>query len=456
MARLQATPHVLRVVHRLARDRAAPARPALHGVPVMVRERVGSRELVRAASAKRARDGVTRGMRRREAEARCPGIGWSTPISRSKPARSNGRARGGDGHAARRARTPRWCSVPHTRAVTLFRRRPRAGPQRARRGRRGRSRRRRRARRGRRRRRSPPGSRPGRRPQRRAACRRGRRVGRVPRAVAGARRSATTRSPSCSSAWACARLGDFAALPPDAVLAPLRYRGPSCSTTSRAASTPRRPCSSNRRPTSSRQVELDPPASPVDTAAFAAKGLADRLLDRLAERGLACTRVVIEAETEHGERLSRCWRHDGALSPGHARRARALAARRLAHARLARRRGRRDVRDDRTRRVRRRRPRHHHRRAHARAPRPRRSRPRRRPPTRVLGWRPGGADRADRALARVQGWSATKGSSPPSCRVAAPPPSRCGGCRGVSRAQPRTPLVVGSESPGWPGAVPPP
>jgi len=39
------------------------------------------------------------------------------------------------------------------------------------------------------------------------------------------------------------------------------------------------------------------------------------LLLRLADRGLACTRVVIEAETEHGERLSRCWRNDGALTP---------------------------------------------------------------------------------------------------------------------------------------------
>src|SRR5262249_22293769 len=52
-----------------------------------------------------------------------------------------------------------------------------------------------------------------------------------------------------------------------------------------------------------------------DAGAFAAKGLADRLLARLAERGLACTRVMVEAETEHGERLSRCWRHDGALTP---------------------------------------------------------------------------------------------------------------------------------------------
>jgi protein ImuB len=53
----------------------------------------------------------------------------------------------------------------------------------------------------------------------------------------------------------------------------------------------------------------------VDVAAFAAKGLADRLLARLDERGLACTRAVVEAETEHGERLARCWRHEGALSP---------------------------------------------------------------------------------------------------------------------------------------------
>jgi protein ImuB len=53
----------------------------------------------------------------------------------------------------------------------------------------------------------------------------------------------------------------------------------------------------------------------VDAVAFAAKGLADRLLARLADRGLACTRVIIEAETEHGERLSRCWRNDGALTP---------------------------------------------------------------------------------------------------------------------------------------------
>jgi len=40
--------------------------------PLIVRERVGSRDIVRAASAVARAAGVTRGMRRREAEARCP------------------------------------------------------------------------------------------------------------------------------------------------------------------------------------------------------------------------------------------------------------------------------------------------------------------------------------------------------------------------------------------------
>jgi protein ImuB len=61
-------------------------------------------------------------------------------------------------------------------------------------------------------------------------------------------------------------------------------------------------------------AELDPPAERVETAAFVARSLAARLQDELAARGLACTRVRIEAETEHGESVSRLWRHDGALT----------------------------------------------------------------------------------------------------------------------------------------------
>jgi protein ImuB len=62
-------------------------------------------------------------------------------------------------------------------------------------------------------------------------------------------------------------------------------------------------------------AELDPPAERVDHAAFLAKALADELQERLDSRGLACTRIAIEAETEHGEHLVRLWRHEGGLTP---------------------------------------------------------------------------------------------------------------------------------------------
>ncbi|MCO1577174.1 DNA polymerase Y family protein [Crossiella sp. SN42] len=54
--------------------------------------------------------------------------------------------------------------------------------------------------------------------------------------------------------------------------------------------------------------QLDPPVERVDAAAFAARALAERLHTVLAARGLACTRLAIQARTEHGEELSRVWR----------------------------------------------------------------------------------------------------------------------------------------------------
>ena len=63
-------------------------------------------------------------------------------------------------------------------------------------------------------------------------------------------------------------------------------------------------------------VELDPPAETVAPAAFLARGLAEELHQRLWSRGSACTRVVIGAETEHGEHLERVWRAEGALTAG--------------------------------------------------------------------------------------------------------------------------------------------
>jgi protein ImuB len=60
---------------------------------------------------------------------------------------------------------------------------------------------------------------------------------------------------------------------------------------------------------------IDPPAQRVDVAAFAAKALADQLSARLRRLGLACLSLRIEVETEHGERLARVWRHqDGFAS----------------------------------------------------------------------------------------------------------------------------------------------
>jgi protein ImuB len=56
--------------------------------------------------------------------------------------------------------------------------------------------------------------------------------------------------------------------------------------------------------------ELDPPADRADALAFVAVGLAEELVGRLAPHGLAATQLLVEAETEHGESLQRCWRGD--------------------------------------------------------------------------------------------------------------------------------------------------
>src|SRR5581483_11343404 len=182
--------------------------------------------------------------------------------------------------------------------------------------------------------------------------------------------------------------------------------------------------------------ELDPPATRVDEAAFAAKALADRLLERLAALGLACTQVLVEAETEHGERLMRCWRHEGALTPA------ALVARVRwqLDGWLTRPDEHEDVEE-----------------ATAGLTLVRLAPDRVVPATgRQLGFWGGDAashDRADRALARLQGMlghdavvtAVLTGGRAPSERV-----------RWVPWGEPRDDGARGNEVPAWPGAVPGP
>ncbi|MGW0215198.1 DNA polymerase Y family protein [Micromonospora chokoriensis] len=108
-------------------------------------------------------------------------------------------------------------------------------------------------------------------------------------------------------------LGDFAALPAGDVLARFGFDG---------ALAHRLAAGRDHRPLAVRQppadltvtAEHDEPIDRVDVAAFVARTLAEQLHERLAGHGLACTRLGIEAVTEHGQELHRVWRHDGLLT----------------------------------------------------------------------------------------------------------------------------------------------
>ena len=63
------------------------------------------------------------------------------------------------------------------------------------------------------------------------------------------------------------------------------------------------------------EIELDPPVDRVDAAAFAARGLAERLHRTLAGHGLSCTRLGVAAHTVSGEQLRRVWRCAEPLTP---------------------------------------------------------------------------------------------------------------------------------------------
>lgn len=63
------------------------------------------------------------------------------------------------------------------------------------------------------------------------------------------------------------------------------------------------------------RTTFDPALDRIDAAAFVARTLADSLHGKLADRGLACTRLGIHATTENGEELGRVWRCAEPLTP---------------------------------------------------------------------------------------------------------------------------------------------
>ncbi|KIQ19496.1 DNA polymerase [Rhodococcus sp. Leaf7] len=109
-------------------------------------------------------------------------------------------------------------------------------------------------------------------------------------------------------------VGDFGALSPvdvasrfgtDAVLAHRSARGE-----------PERPPSARVLPPDLDVEYLcDPPIDRVDAAAFAGRALAEKLHVTLSAAAVACTRLLVQASTANGEHLSRTWRCAEPLTP---------------------------------------------------------------------------------------------------------------------------------------------
>ena len=110
-----------------------------------------------------------------------------------------------------------------------------------------------------------------------------------------------------------ARLGDLAALPAGDVLA--RF-GPSGRHAHHLAGGLDDRLAGGTEPPPERRVEqtFDDPVVQLEPLVFVGKHLADQLVAALAAEGRVCTRVVVTAETEHGERTERAWYRAAGLS----------------------------------------------------------------------------------------------------------------------------------------------
>jgi len=109
-------------------------------------------------------------------------------------------------------------------------------------------------------------------------------------------------------------IGRFAALPPSDVLDRFGPQGLALHQVATGCES-RQPVLANPPTDLSVLAEPDPPLERVDQAAFLVKVLAEEFLGQLAARALIADRVLVMVATADGEVLERSWRHEGELTP---------------------------------------------------------------------------------------------------------------------------------------------
>jgi protein ImuB len=108
-------------------------------------------------------------------------------------------------------------------------------------------------------------------------------------------------------------LGAFAALPPGEVHS--RFGPDGAWAHRQAGGRDDRPLAARRPPAELvATLDLEPPVDRIDTVAFSARAMAERFIADLAGHGLACACLELQVITENGEEAVRRWRHAGVLS----------------------------------------------------------------------------------------------------------------------------------------------